>query len=345
MKQIRKFALTALMTLGMTSATCAFARFSSPQPTGNDSKEKISLWENARQHNVLNHLDLGLTLGTGGVGIELASPVTDWARVRAGVNFVPRFNVPMNFDIESFTEDGNISATNFDKVQQLINDLTGFEMDRTISMTGKPYEVDFKFLIDITPIRTNRNWHFTVGFYAGSRKLATAVNNKEEMPSLLCMGLYNKLYDYVKSGDYLENPILDLGGNGGEIWLEPAVAQKILEKGRLGIHLGDYKDTGKPYLMEPDKDGMVKATAFINAFKPYVGIGYNGSPKKAPRLNIGFDAGALFWGGAPNIVTHEGVSMSRDLTNIPGRPGDYVRFLNKLSVYPMVNFKISYTLF
>ncbi|MDE5751435.1 MAG: hypothetical protein K2H88_02230, partial [Duncaniella sp.] len=117
--------------------------------------------------------------------------------------------------------------------------------------------------------------------------------------------------------------------------------EKMEGYGRVGIHVGDHAD-GSPYMMEPDKDGTVKADMFVNSFKPYLGLGYVTSVGKDKRINIGVDGGVLFWGGTPSIRTHENVDLSDDVNNITGKVGDYVETAKSLKVYPVVNFRIAY---
>ena len=57
---------------------------------------------------------------------------------------------------------------------------------------------------------------------------------------------------------------------------------------------------------------------FANAFKPYLGFGYSGAVDKQKRLNVGVEAGVLLWGGVPNVVLHDGISMTKDLVNVRG---------------------------
>ncbi len=63
--------------------------------------------------NIFNHLDVGLSLGSAGVGLDVSTNVTDWVRLRAGVDYMPEFAVPMSFNITSYKE----GATPDDAIQ------------------------------------------------------------------------------------------------------------------------------------------------------------------------------------------------------------------------------------
>ena len=99
-------------------------------------------------------------------------------------------------------------------------------------------------------------------------------------------------------------------------------------------------------MMYPDENSTVKADIFVNSFKPYLGVGYGGKlTEKNENIRIEFDAGAMFWGGTPEVVTHDGTDLAKDVENIGGKVGDYVRFVKSLKVYPVLNVKVSFRLF
>lgn len=294
-----------------------------------------------KTHHVADNLEVGITLGTTGLGLEVATPVTKWTRVRAGVDWVPRFRVPLSFDINTFSD--GLPSNNFSHVQQLVYDMTGLEMDNNVRMKGIPTMLDFKFLVDVFPFQNNRHWHFTAGFYVGGHSVAKAYNMIEEKPTLVALNIYNRAYRYFTNvTDIFDVPL------GGGNYLDPSLVERLQEKfrqyGEMGIHIGDFKD-GTPYIMEPAPDGSVSAKAYVNRFKPYLGFGYSGSLDKTAKWTIGVEAGALFWGGSPDVIDQNGVNMTKDLVNVRGKVGDYLRFIKGLPVYPVVNLKISYSFF
>lgn len=309
-----------------------------------------------KDNKILNHLDLGVTLGTTGIGIDAAMPLGDYVKVRAGFTYMPKFTVPFHFDLMSYTSDGSaVSQSTFDNAKTLLDNLAGFEVNQRVTINGKANMYMFKLLFDIYPFKTNKHWNVTAGFYIGNKKVGTAINDIVEAPTLVAVGIYNGLYDYVTTTDFIAEPIYDT------YYLDPDVADVLKEKfesyGRMGIHAGYfshdiYDDEGNlvhakgdPYLMEPDSDGTVSAKAIVNAFRPYLGLGYNTTLDKAKRLSFSVEAGALFWGGSPKIITHEGVDLLSDVENVSGRLNDYLEIFDALTVYPVLNFRISYAIF
>lgn len=296
-----------------------------------------------KRNNVFNGLEAAFTAGTPGLGFELQTPVTRFATLRAGMDGMPVFKIPMTFPVSTYA-DGKVND-NFDKIKDMMFEITGEEMRDEVRMTAKPKMVNFKLLVDIYPFRNNRHWHLTAGFYLGGKMIGTAINRKEETSSLVAMNIYNRFYNRLyeagkedPEAPWTVEPIF------GDIYLDEEHYKEMMSYGRMGIHIGDFKD-GKPYYMTPASNGTVSAKAYANAFKPYLGVGYSGTVDRRQRLSIGFEAGALFWGGAPDVIVHDGVNMTKDLVNVRGKVGDYLKIIKALPVYPCVSFKISYRLF
>ena len=124
--------------------------------------------------------------------------------------------------------------------------MTGEEMREEVRMIGKPKMLNFKFLVDVFPFQENRHWHFTAGFYLGSSKIGTALNDIDETSSLVAMNIYNRFYDRLKDYPYDEEPIF------GDVYLSPETYEELMSYGHMGIHIGDFKD-GTPYYMTPAK--------------------------------------------------------------------------------------------
>jgi len=349
---------------------------------------------NKRKSELLNHLDLSVTTGTTGLGVDVASPLGDRFRLRAGFSFMPHFSRVLHFGVqvgqktaeqteEEFNEQ---SQSKFDRLSGMLEELTGYKVDNQIDMRTTPTYYNFNVLIDYFPIPRNKHWHVTAGLYLGNKQIGKSINTTEDMPSLLAVGIYNNLYEKaIGSGQ------IGLGTVAVEIPSE--YKNKLEDWGSMSIHIGEYAHdilydedidvyypaddwyeedgewawhettevmytikandpsyvrykAGDPYRMVPDDDSMAKAWAFVNRQKPYVGFGYEGRLVKGDdRWHIGFDAGVMFWGGAPKIITHDGTDLSNDVCNIRGRVGDYVDMIKKFEVFPVLNLRITRRLF
>lgn len=330
-----------------------------------------------REHDIFQHFDVSLTVGTSGIGIEVASPVTEWAQLRLGYEFMPRFTKTMGFDMtingqpaRSYDEEGNRQETRFDKLKEFMYSFTGFDIDDHVEMIGKPTLNNFKLLVDVFPFKDNKKWknlHFTAGFYWGSSKFAEAVNSTEAMVSLVSAGIYNKMYESAKNGD----PLISFDPNqfptlqGVAIDMPEPVRNKFIDYGDMGFVVGYFthdiadekgKKKGDPYIVEPDEDGMVRVTARSNSFKPYLGFGYGGNMlKKRDDWKISFDCGMMIWGGTPELTVYHGlklpngsyrnVSLTDDVENISGQVGTYVDLFKAFKVFPVLSLRITKRIF
>ena len=287
-----------------------------------------------------SHMDLGVILGTTGVGFDVQMPVHDIVKLRAGFEFMPRFTYNMHFDVESFDSEGIPTGASLDRMSELLHGFTGYQVSQSVTMKGKPTMWNFKFLVDVYPFK-NKHWHVTAGFHWGPSKIAEAVNAQEDAPSLVAIGMYNHLWECA----YYDIPIAEIEGIG-EIALGDKINQRLVKMGRMGIPVGKYKDNGATYYMEPNENAMVYAKAYTNSFKPYLGFGYEGRLIKGnDKYHIGFDAGAMFWGGTPSIITHDGTNLSKDVKDINGKIGTYVDLVKAFKVFPVLNLRITRTIF
>lgn len=297
------------------------------------------------RNGIFNHLEGALTLGTTGIGLELATPVTKWARLRAGYDFIPHLWVNSTYSVTAYA-DGKVNDSNFDRIQDMMNQMTGYDIQKEVTMENKATFQNWKVLLDVFPIPDNNHWRVTVGLYGGSRKLGKCINKLDEAPMLVSIGSYNHFYDMATDPDFVVRYSWDEKFLG-IAYLDADVAQKLqdkfLEYGLLGVHIGDFPD-GTPYMMEPDKDGTLSAVALVDRIRPYVGLGYEGGLSKDGKWKAGVDAGVMFWGGAPKIKTHDGTVLN-DLINLRHKVKTQMDLIKGLHAYPTINFRLSYTFF
>lgn len=328
---------------------------------GLSASAQSSLQETLDEYNVLNHLEASVTLGTTGIGFDLAAPVTNYAQLRVGYAFMPSFHKSMYFDVQvgdtpesKYDANGNRVQTKFEKMAGVLNQITGYQVDDEVEMIGMPTYNNLKVLVDVFPFQKDKRWHVTAGFFLGPSRIAKAYNATDAMPTLLAVSIYNTMRDktlasYEQGWPY--DPILSYKFSNGFVYeiggtdMIENLAERFYRYGRMGMHVGDYDD-GTPYLMEPDDDGMVRAEMKTNAFKPYLGFGYGGRLlKDNDKFHIAVDLGAMFWGGSPRIITHEGVDLAKDVSNISGKVGDYVSLAKSFKVFPVLDVRFVYNIF
>ena len=304
--------------------------------------------------NLFNHLDGSITLGSTGVGVDLAMPVGKAVQVRTGFSFFPHYEQTMHFGVQVGDDsDPTVQDQKFNKLSQTLNEMFAFEVDRNVDMKGKPTMKNFKLLVDVFPFR-NKHWHVTTGFYAGPSVVAKAENAAYDGTSLVSVAIYNNLYERVatsyesikkmQEGDPTP-PIPYMTINGQDFFADETLYNKFQNYGRMGVHVGDYPD-GTPYRMEPDANNMVSCKIKVNRFRPYLGFGYGGKmSNRSDRNWISFDCGAMFWGGTPKIITHDGVDLAKDVRDISGKVGDYVSLFKKVKVFPVLELRLTHRIF
>ena len=115
----------------------------------------------AQDSELFNHLSLGVSLGTDGIGFEAAAPIGRYVQARTGISFMPAF---------SYSDDVHIQTS------------AGLELPDKVEAKGTLHMTDWKLLFDIFPSQ-NSAFHFTAGFYVGKQNVVTA-KNTESHPML-----------------------------------------------------------------------------------------------------------------------------------------------------------------
>lgn len=279
------------------------------------------------------HFGIGVGVGTTGIDIDASLTINDYLGIRGGVDIMPKFKI--NKDIDLKTEDAN------KKVSQLtneINDLNqklaaagmqqvdlsqypGGNLPNKLDIQGKLDNTLGHVLVDIHPFGTG--FHLTVGAYFG----------KDEIISV-----YNKEDGYLKPINAYNNAIIHANSASADPNVKQVVNQYNLKM--IGAELGDYFITPNPA-----DNGNVQAYAKVKKFRPYVGIGFG---RAVPKNRIGcqFDLGVQFW-GKPEIYapTYNKATGTFQYEEIDGdKAGDdagkVLKTISKISVYPVLNFRL-----
>ena len=306
------------------------------------------------ESNVFRHMDASVTLGTTGIGIGVSSPVGDYVQLRTGFDIMPRFHYNASFGVQ-VGDDPKTSVTKFENLSKRLEQMTGYKVDDKIDVIGVPTFYNFHFLVDVFPFKENKHWHVTAGFYWGNSQIGEAYNTTADMASLLAVGIYNQMYEKAIAYE----PLISFGNYTLD---DPQVQDELYRLfsyyGRMGYKLAYYSHDildangnvvhaeGDTYIIEPDVDCMVKGEVKANSFKPYLGIGYTGRLLKGnDKFKISFDCGAMFWGGKPRLLTHDGTDLVYDVYDVKGKAGDYVELIKAVKVFPVLNVRFTCPIF
>jgi hypothetical protein len=284
------------------------------------------------------HVGIGVGVGTTGIAIDAGITLNDYLGVRGGVDIMPQIKV--NKDIDLKTEDAN------KKVSQLTNEIKelntklaqygleqvdlsqypGGNLPNNMEIQGKLKNTTGHVLIDLYP--GGHSFHFTVGAYFGPEEIIDVYNKEDGFMKPITA--YNDAIIYAQSQTPSNSVV-------------PQNVRDVVDKYGLkmiGGELGDYFVTPNP----ADK-GNVNAYAKVKSFRPYVGLGFGRAVPKG-RIGCQFDLGVQFWGKPESYVpTYNKTTGTYQCEKIDGdKAGDdagkVLKTVSKVSVYPVLNFRL-----
>ena len=284
------------------------------------------------------HFGIGAGAGTTGIALDASLMVGKYVGIRGGVDIMPQIKV--NKDIDLKTEDAN------KKVSQLTNEIKelntklaqygleqvdlsqypGGNLPNNMEIQGKLKNTTGHVLIDLYP--GGHSFHFTVGAYFGPEEIIDVYNKEDGFMKPITA--YNDAIIYAQSQTPSNSVV-------------PQNVRDVVDKYGLkmiGGELGDYFVTPNPA-----ENGDVRAYAKVKSFRPYVGLGFGRAvPKK--RIGCQFDLGVQFW-GKPEIYvpTYNKTTGTYQCEKIDGdKAGDdagkVLKTVSKVSVYPVLNFRL-----
>lgn len=284
------------------------------------------------------HFGIGAGAGTTGIALDASLMVGKYVGIRGGVDIMPQIKV--NKDIDLKTEDAN------KKVSQLTNEIKelntklaqygleqvdlsqypGGNLPNNMEIQGKLKNTTGHVLIDL--YLGGHSFHFTVGAYFGPEEIIDVYNKEDGFMKPITA--YNDAIIYAQSQTPSNSVV-------------PQNVRDVVDKYGLkmiGGELGDYFVTPNP----ADK-GNVNAYAKVKSFRPYVGLGFGRAVPKG-RIGCQFDLGVQFW-GKPEIYvpTYNKTTGTYQCEKIDGdKAGDdagkVLKTVSKVSVYPVLNFRL-----
>lgn len=118
---------------------------------------------------LFTHLGGSLSVGTDGIGIDVATPITPYLSLRAGVSFFPRI---------SYTKDDITykRKVRWDNSGNPTSDASypSIEREGTGSVEAKLNKIDGKILFDAYPFGLKNSFHVTAGLFMGTGDIVTA---------------------------------------------------------------------------------------------------------------------------------------------------------------------------
>ena len=257
---------------------------------------------------LFNHYSVGVTVGTTGWGVDVATTCTPYLQIRGGITVCPRFKVNTDLDLEI----GDYNRY-LDQIKQY-SQASAIKIPDKIDVQGKVGFTNGKILVDFFPFKsTGFPFFITAGAYFGTSSIASIYNREEG--GLSFVNNANAAIDEYNR--FINN--------------NEAVAQKanLSPINNVYAELGDYR-------LGPDQNGNIKAEIKVNGFKPYVGIGFGRTKKKKNRVGFVFELGCQFW-GSPKVYCN---GMELKSENAGSKAGDILKTISKISVYPVLSFRL-----
>lgn len=121
----------------------------------------------------------------------------------------------------------------------------------------------------------------------------------------------------------------------------------VYNTGLLEVDEGEGLEIGDVFV-RPDEDGLVRLKLQTKGFKPYVGWGFGRPISSKHKVSVAFDFGVMFW-GKPSLKVYspdeEGwIKMRKD--DIDNEDfHDAVKIIERVKVYPVLNFRLYYNVF
>lgn len=155
------------------------------------------------QLGIFNHFSLGVGVGTTGITLEAAAPITPYVAVRGGIDIFTNFTVKPSVSI-SLPGD----------TRQRYYDQFGNYPDDNITIEGKTALGAGHILFDAFPFKSS-SFHFTVGAYFSGAEVINITTSQENAPFLRNIYTMNHLPEFAnmqmgaQMGDYLLQPDAD----------------------------------------------------------------------------------------------------------------------------------------
>lgn len=124
------------------------------------------------RRSAFNHLGVNVGVGTEGVGIGVATPLTNFLEFEAGVNFMPGFKVNADVNLEA---DGTLNVQ-------------GQEItipDSRVKVSANFARTTYNVKANLYPFGGNSKWFLAAGFSFGGAKIAKLNGHSDELQDFI----------------------------------------------------------------------------------------------------------------------------------------------------------------
>ncbi len=255
-----------------------------------------------------DHVSAGISLGTDGIGIEVAAPLTYNFAVRAGYSLMPKFKYSKGLDL---------GLSDQDKADMARGTYKGAFLSPEVDLEGKLNMGDFKLLIDWYPFRSS-SFHATAGFYIG-RGTVVEVTNKRPF-----------IKDGYDAGIELGDASSTVNYGMSRYTLKPD------ENGNLKV---EAKVNGfKPYLGIGFGRAVPKGSVGVQFD---LGVQFWGKPEVHGNMEYIEPSTGQVVTRYEKINKNRIISQNKDYQDLK----DAIKTIEKIGVYPVLNIRINGRIF
>jgi len=251
-------------------------------------------------YGIFQHVGANLGVGTEGISIGVATPVTNYLELGVGVNFMMAFKPSGDVNINSSAASGvprtNANGDYLDANGNVTTNpaqvaVRDFQLN-ALKIKGNMSRTTFDFKVSAYPFGLKNDFFVTTGFSFGGKKIATLEGHSDDVAAI-----------------YQWSPAYDKD------------ITAVIDKYNINI----------------DKQGNVDGDLRVNAFRPYLGLGYG---RLVPKGRVGFRAelGVQFMG---HIKVYQGDS-ELNLNSVGTKATDDLsKIIDKWSVYPVLKLMLT----
>jgi len=263
---------------------------------------------------MFNHMSMGLSGGTDGVGLDFALPLGKYVQVRAGISYIPAVGITSALDCVNtecpLDENGKVIDTKHWEQTFFTKDLRA----QTVDIKSTPKFLNGKLLFNFYPA-PSFPLHLTLGAYFGSEKIIELENVGYEKELKL-------MYDH----------------NGTDY------------HNISGVKVGKY--TLIPDRNDLD-NGKIYSWIQTSAIRPYAGLGY-GKAYSEKGIDWMVEAGVIYWNkpklfsrATDYNSKEDGVSKDVELQEdkLCGNKGSILKIMSKTPIYPVISFRLGFNMF
>ena len=126
------------------------------------------------ERGIFNHVGLNAGIGTEGIDVGIAAPITDYLELGLGVNFMPSFTVK---------GDANLDITVPAEYEQYV------PKDNKVRIKGNFSRTTMDVKLSVYPFGDNSSFFVAGGFSYGGEKIAKLSGSSDIVSTLIAMGM------------------------------------------------------------------------------------------------------------------------------------------------------------